>query len=96
MEPSTGGATRNRATIIQQKAGHPVQFKLMTEARNSLIAWLQRRGGSLDDYIFPSRIDHLGHLSTPRYARLVNEWIAVIGLDVREYVSTRCAGQRRR
>ena len=30
--------------------------------------WLERRGGSIDDYAFPSRVDHTGHLSTRQYA----------------------------
>lgn len=81
----SGGSIRNRATVIQQKTGRPVQFELMADARKSLIAWLERRGGSLDDFVFPSRIDYLGHLSTRQYARLVDEWVNAIGLDVREY-----------
>ena len=79
------GGIRNRATIIQQKTGRPVQFELMSNCRNSLLAWLQRRGGSLHSFIFPSRVDYLGHLSTRQYARLVDEWVTAIGLDVREY-----------
>lgn len=82
---AAGGSIRNRATIIQQKTGRPVQFELMTDCRNSLLAWLQRRSGSLDNFIFPSRVDYLGHLSTRQYARLVDEWVTAIGLDVREY-----------
>jgi hypothetical protein len=31
-----GGALRTRATVVQQKTGRPVQFKLMTVARNTL------------------------------------------------------------
>lgn len=34
---------------------------------------------------FPSRIDRNGHMSTRQYARLVDEWVGVIGLDVHEY-----------
>jgi site-specific recombinase XerC len=80
-----GSSVRSRATIIQQKTGRPVQFELMQDARCSLLAWLERRGGSHDDFVFPSRIDYLGHLSTRQYARLVDEWVTAIGLDVREY-----------
>ena len=43
----TNGAIRNRATVIQQKTKRPVQFELMTEARKSLLTWLNRRVGSL-------------------------------------------------
>lgn len=81
----SGGSIRNRATVVQQKTGRPVQFELMSDARSSLLAWLERRGGSVDDYAFPSRIDYLGHLSTRQYARLVDEWVTAIGLISREY-----------
>jgi hypothetical protein len=52
------------AIAVQAKTGKPVQFELMTDARASLLAWLERRGGMLGDYVFPSRIDHTNHLST--------------------------------
>ena len=79
------GHVRNRATVTQQKTGRPVQFEIVTEARRSLETWLQRRGGTILDFVFPSRIDYMGHLSTRQYARLDDEWIATIGLDCREY-----------
>jgi integrase len=75
-----GGQIRGRAIVIQAKTGRPVQFKLMSDARASLLAWLERRGGTLADYIFPSRIDHADHLSTRQYARLVDEWVVGVGL----------------
>jgi integrase len=50
----SGRAIRNRATVIQQKTGLPVQFEIMTEARKSLLAWLERRKGSLSDFVFPA------------------------------------------
>lgn len=81
----SGGQIRNRATVIQQKTHKPVQFEIMTEARKSAEAWLQRRGGTIVNFVFPSRIDYLGHLSTRQYARLVDEWVSIIGLDKREY-----------
>ena len=76
---------RDRATVIQQKTRRPVQFEIMAEARKSLTRWLDRRGGTIRDFVFPSRIDYLGHLSTRQYARLVEEWVSTIGLDKREY-----------
>ncbi|MGB3378414.1 tyrosine-type recombinase/integrase [Allopontixanthobacter sediminis] len=81
----SAGSFRDRATIIQKKTGRPVQFEIMAEARNSLTAWLDRRGGTIRDFVFPSRVDYLGHLSTRQYARLVDEWVATVGLDKREY-----------
>lgn len=82
---ASGGSIRNRSTVIQLKTGRPVQFEIMTEARNSLTAWLERRRGTIQDFAFPSRIDYLGHLSTRQYARLVDEWVSTVGLDKREY-----------
>jgi integrase len=80
-----GGMLRTRATVIQQKTNRPVQFELMTEARKTLLTWLTRRGGTLDDFIFPSRVNYMGHLSTRQYARLVDEWVSAVGLNVAEY-----------
>jgi integrase len=71
--------------VVQQKTDRPVHFELMSDARASLLAWLERRGGNIDDYAFPSRIDHAAHMSTRPYARLVNEWVAAIGLRPQEY-----------
>lgn len=50
-----------------------------------MLAWLKRRGGSVDDYAFPSRIENSGHLSTRQYARLVDEWVTAIGLRREDY-----------
>lgn len=81
----TARTIRNRTTVMQQKTGRPVQFELMTEAQKTLLTWLERRGGSLDDYIFPSRVNYTGNLSTRQYASLVDEWESAVGLNVREY-----------
>ena len=63
------GGVWSRAIVIQQRTGRSVQFKLLEHARNSIFAWLERRGGMLDDFVFPSRIDHADHISTRQYAR---------------------------
>lgn len=81
----SGGQIRSRAIVTQQKTGRPVQFELLEPARNSILAWLERRGGSLDDFVFPSRIDHAKHISTRQYARLVDEWVTGIGLRREDY-----------
>lgn len=70
--------------VIQQKTGRPVQFEITSDTRASLLAWLERRGGSVEDFAFPSRVTANGHLSTRQYARLVDEW-AAIGLTPQEY-----------
>ncbi|NTG48646.1 tyrosine-type recombinase/integrase [Agrobacterium rhizogenes] len=45
-------------------------------------SWLERRGGTIDDYAFPSRVDHL---STRQYVRLVDEWVTAIWLRREDY-----------
>ena len=81
----SGGRMRNRAMVIQQKTGRPVQFEIQEPARTTILTWLERRGGSLDDYAFPSRVDHTDHLSTRQYARLLEEWVTAVGLPRQDY-----------
>lgn len=82
---AAGGEIRRRATVIQQKTGRPFQFESTETARESLIAWLDVRGGSIEDFLFPSRLTRCPHLGTRQYARLVNEWVEAIGLPPEEY-----------
>ena len=81
----SGARVRDRAIIVQQKTNRPVQFELMDTARKTIRAWPERRGGTLRDYILPSRNDYLSHLSTRQYARLVREWVVAIGLQPQDY-----------
>jgi integrase len=88
----SGGRVRTRAIVIQQKTGRPVQFELLESTRASMTAWLEHRGGTLDDFVFPSRTDHEDHISTRQYAHLVDEWVTGIGLPCEETAPTRYAG----
>lgn len=45
---SSGGRVRDRATVVQQKTKRPVQFELLDPARKTMLAWLERRGGTLN------------------------------------------------
>ena len=81
----SGDRVRSRAIVVQRKTGRPVQFELLEPARASMLAWLERRGGALDDFAFPSRIDQGAHISTRQYARLVDEWVTGIGLRREDY-----------
>ena len=44
-----GAEIRNRATVIQQKTNR-LQFDLTADVRATLLAWIERRGGSTGDY----------------------------------------------
>jgi site-specific recombinase XerC len=80
-----GSQIRARALVMQQKTSRPVQFEILPDTRASLLAWLESRGGTVDDDVFPSRVNRDRHLSTRQYARLVDEWVTGIGLMRSEY-----------
>ena len=81
----TGGSVRDRAVIIQQKTGKPVQFELTAPTRNAVAAWIAQVALGDKGCLFPSRIHTRPHLSTRQYARIVNQWVASIGLDPHKY-----------
>ena len=81
-----GGAVRPRAIVIQRKTGRPVQFEITEQTRRSLSEWLRIRR-TASDWIFPSRMDLRPHLSTRQYARLVKQWIDLLGLDGSSYAT---------
>ncbi len=76
---------RERAVIVQQKTGRPVQFELTEQTRASVDAWIVQRELRSGDYLFPSRVHTCPHLSTRQYARIVNQWVESIGLDPYKY-----------
>ena len=76
-----GGATRDRATIRQQKTGRPVQFEITEQTRQSVDAWIKAAGKHAGDYLFTGRGDNKKPLTTRQYARLVAGWIRSIDLD---------------
>ncbi|MBE1528953.1 integrase [Sphingopyxis sp. OAS728] len=77
--------TSERYNSSRSETGRPVQFEIMSEARGSLLAWIERRGGSIEDFAFPGRVDHSAHMSTRQYARLVDEWVTAVGLRSEDY-----------
>jgi integrase len=79
------GAIRQRATVIQQKTGRPVQFEITETARRSIADWLKIRRGDPDGWLFPSRMARDAHLSTRQYFRLLKGWVALIGLEPAAY-----------
>lgn len=80
-----GGQLRERSTVIQQKTGRPVPFEITQPTRESLQAWLDRRGRRPDDWLFPSRSRKGGHITTHQYGRLLDQWVTAIELDPKGY-----------
>lgn len=81
----TGGSVRRRGLVLQQKTGRPVQFEITEQARQSVRAWLNRRGERPDDWLFPSRQFPGAHLSTRQYSRLLKQWVDLLGLEPSAY-----------
>ena len=50
------GRVKDRAVIIQQKTGRPVQFELTDQTRQAAQLWIAERGLHDEDYVFPSRV----------------------------------------
>lgn len=80
-----GADIRIRSIIIQPKTGSTVQFELAADVRASLLAWLERGGGTGVDYAFRSQIDRKCRLGRRQYARLIDELVTAIGLWRAEY-----------
>lgn len=79
------GQIAKRAVITQRKTKHPVQFEISKQTRDALKKWIDQAGLTNGDYLFPSRVKRRPHLSTRQYARILNTWIAEIGLDPSMY-----------
>jgi integrase len=79
------GRVKDRAVIIQQKTHKPVQFELTEQTRQAAQVWIAERELRDEDYVFPSRVRGCTHLSTRQYARIVDRWVASIGLDPHKY-----------
>jgi integrase len=82
---ASGGRVRSPSIVTPQKTSRPVQFELVEPSRISLQAWLERRGGALDDFMFPSPVDHGDHTSARQDARLVDESPTRIVLRAEDY-----------
>lgn len=75
----------HRAMVMQQKTQRPVQFEITELTRQSILSWVDEQGLSQGQYLFPSRISAVSHLSTRQYARIVARWVTSIGLDSSAY-----------
>ncbi len=82
---AAGDKALSRAMVSQQKTQRPVRFEITERTRNSIERWIKAGHLSSTDYLFPSRLHASPHLSTRQYARILDSWIAGIGLDPSAY-----------
>ena len=76
---------KRRVMILQQKTGRPVQFEVTDQTRRSVADWIQRKDLRADDWLFPSRMKIGSYLSTRHYARRVDKWVDLLGMDPAAY-----------
>ena len=76
-----GNGVAPRAMVMQKKTGRPVQFEITPATRDAVAAWVKKAALKPDDFLFRSRIAESPHLSTRQYARIVDRWVSLIGLD---------------
>lgn len=81
----SASGVKRRVMILQRKTGRPVQFEVAEQSRRSIAAWIEAKQLTFDDWLFPSRMKAGTHLTTRQYARLVDQWVALVGLDPSAY-----------
>ena len=81
----SAGGVKRRVVLVQQKTGRPVQFEVTEQARRSVAHWIEMKGLRMGDWLFPSRMKTGAHLSTRQYARRVDYWVGMLGLDTAAY-----------
>ena len=75
------GYALDRATIRQKKTGRPVRLELTDQTRMAIDEYMRLSGRKPGQSLFAGRGDGSCGLTTRQYARLVQEWVASIGLD---------------
>jgi site-specific recombinase XerD len=80
-----GQSMASRALILQQKTQRPVHFENTEPTRDAVLAWIKKSTLNSDDFLFPSRIRESPHLSSRQYARIVDSWVQLLGLDTTSY-----------
>ena len=81
------GYAIDRANVRQRKTGRPVRFELTEQTRRSLDAYLRSSGRKPGQVLFPGRGGSDRSLTTRQYARLVEQWVASVGLDPRKFAT---------
>ena len=79
------GSVRPRSTVLQQKTGRPDPFELTEATKEALVHWLDVTRRTAADWLFPSRSRKGNHVSTRQYSRLVDGWVALVGLSAADY-----------
>lgn len=80
-----GSQIAARAIVMQRETQRPVQFAITEQTRDAIASWIAKAQLKPEQYLFPSRVHASPHISTRQYARIVDKWIASIGLEPSGY-----------
>jgi integrase len=80
LDVAPRGYALDRASIRQRKTCQPVKFEITEQTKLAIDAHLAALPSIGDRFLFPGTVVE-SHLSTRQYARLLNNWLALIGLD---------------
>src|SRR5215813_7927756 len=58
-----GDRVQDRATVIQQKTGRPVQFEITEQTQAAICDWLANTDSGNGQYLFPTRFHDQPHIS---------------------------------
>jgi site-specific recombinase XerC len=79
------GRVKERASVTQSKTRKPVRFEITETTRLSVERWIKYPEMIGCEYLWPSRVHASPHLSTRQYARIMRDWILMIGLEPSAY-----------
>ena len=79
------GEVRSQVTLLSTQTNHAVQFEISESTRKLIGLWIAEKNLKPSSYLFSSRINDSPHISARQYARIVSEWIVLIGLDPKDY-----------
>ena len=71
--------------VLQSKTKRPAQFELTEQTREAISAWVTKAKLQPDQCLFPGNLKASPHRSTRQYSRIVDGWVASIGLDPAAY-----------
>ena len=75
------GYALDRATVRQRKTGRPVKFEITEQTHQAFDAYLEVSGKRPGEFLLSGRKGKKHSLTTRQYARLVSDWVRIIGLN---------------
>ncbi len=82
---SKKGEIVSSANIVSSQTNNAVCFEISDTTRELIALWVEERKLKPGSYLFASRISDSPHISARQYARMVGDWMSLIGLDPKDY-----------